>query len=334
MAKTKNQIVSDINSIFVTNGDITAIETNGILKDILDCEELNAQGDFTTILNRLTTIEGVDTIQNIRLNNLEAAPSGLRSFAYLFRKQSTNGVAELVISVRGIRGLFANIMLHIRFLPDAQGTELVQSLNYVFEYPNDELFIFFNEIINPNINGELDFLVKIKSAQQPTPTGKRFKMANMNFNVNNTFIAIGIEPHEYEDFIIANDVIYTTITLHTPLEIPDIFFPTFNATGKLNSDGTITPPKGGVKTVTDPIPPPKDIVTKPTVVSTKPTTNTKTPKRPIKKPIIKKPTSTKPIADKPTATKPIIKKPVATKPVIKKPTSTKPTVNKNNKTKK
>lgn len=212
MGKPKIQIVNDIDSKFITNGNIRAVDTNTVLKDILDCNELNTPTDLTQINNRLGGVESINEEQNNRLTVLEnAAGSSIqridfRSDVSLFDEANN---AKMMYSIRGIAGQFINVMLHIKILESN-----TNSYSFVHEEPG--LSQILKSIKRDLIPLEMDFLVKVKSQAEQTITGKRFKIANLIFNEFKGKFTIIIEPHDLQDVLQSNDVIFTAITFHTP----------------------------------------------------------------------------------------------------------------------
>lgn len=212
MGKPKTQIVSDIDSKFITNGNIRAVDTNAVLKDILDCNELNTPTDLTQINNRLNGVEFINDEQNNRLTVLENAAGStiqridFRSDVSLFDLSNN---AKMMYSIRGIAGQFINVMLHIKILES-------NTNSYSFVHGEADLTQILKSIKRDLTPLEMDFLVKVKSEAEQSITGKRFKIANLIFNEFKGKFTIIIEPHDLQDVLQVGDIIFTTITLHTP----------------------------------------------------------------------------------------------------------------------
>jgi len=208
-AKQKIEVVSDIIKIFVTNGNVNAVQTKSVLLDILDCAELNAQPDLTQINAKITSIETVNTAQNVRLTDIEnKALTGFSIKNSVILKDTVNG-AELKFSIRGIKKLFANINLSIKITkPLPVGT----IGSYKFVHNDTALTDILKEIFN--VTGGLDSLIKVKSSQAATDS-RKFKIANLNFNVdliNNSFL-INIECYEKNETLLKDDAILTSLAL-------------------------------------------------------------------------------------------------------------------------
>ncbi|SEG60953.1 hypothetical protein SAMN05421847_2940 [Halpernia humi] len=180
---TKADIITNIDAKIISKGNILATDTNAILKDILNCDELNSGNT----------------------NSLE-------TFQYNGDLTDASG-AIVSYSIRGITDLFANITLQIGIKQTLQG-KLSLLVN------NRGLFNSLNSIIKNNEN-TIDFLVKIrnnKSAEiyrkleiQPA---KKFRIANLNFTFNARSLIILIESQELNDNLFAGDSISASFAIH------------------------------------------------------------------------------------------------------------------------
>lgn len=185
--KSKTQIITAIDSKIIANGNISAVDTNAILKDILDCAELN-------------------TLPN---------PSDLKEFAFQGNSINNRG-AELDYSLRGISGLFVNITLTIMI-------KETNVNNVIFNFENKEIFSELSSIIKNNNNKEnpLDFLVKIRNKntaeiyKRLNQTPKNFRIGSLNFLLNNNSFNIIVESQEPNDKLFADDIISTSFILHS-----------------------------------------------------------------------------------------------------------------------
>ena len=180
-AKNKGDIILEIDQIIKTGGDIKAVDTNTILKDILDCVELNEQS---------TT--GVSTF----------------AFASKMALIDRRG-AELNYSIRGIEGSFANITFKI-LIKESNVNDL--------KFPNDNSRILkaLDPIIDSTQNNQLDFLVKIANEQTASTTRKKFRVGSLSFAITKDLFSIKIDSQEIQDNLLNGDQIFTSIAIHCP----------------------------------------------------------------------------------------------------------------------
>jgi hypothetical protein len=209
MAKLKSQIVTEINNLFVTQGNITAVETSTTLKDILDCVELNDKGDLTGIESRLTSVESVNGTQNSRLTVLELNSNnqGRFSFEATFQNPTVNGF----FSFRGLTNHFVNVTLRIRIMESFSGTITFSSGQLA------ELKSMIDGTIDYASNYLLNFLVTITNEQVATQVDNYFRIANLNLHFldDNTLI-IRVQNYQNEPVgLNSGDEIYTSIALHS-----------------------------------------------------------------------------------------------------------------------
>jgi len=180
-AKNKVDIIQEIDTIIKTGGDIKATDTNTILKDILDCVELNDQGT-----------------------------TGASTFAFESKTTLTDPHgAVLNYSIRGIEKSFANITFKI----------LIKENNVNdLKFPNDnpEIIKRLEPIINPELSNQLDFLVKIKREKPASTDGKKFRVGSLSFVISKELISIKIESQEPNDFLLNGDQVFTSIAIHCP----------------------------------------------------------------------------------------------------------------------
>ena len=181
-AKTKAEIIQVINNKIITNGNIKAIDTNAILKDILDCIELNDQG-----------------------------PTGGTSkfdFASKVPLIDSRG-AELNFSIRGITDSFVNITFKI-LIKESNVNDL-KFLN------NNTLIVkALDSILDAAQSSQMDFLVKIKGVASAPTNGKRFRTGNLSFSITDKNFSIKIDGQEMNDNLFAGDQIFTSIAVHCP----------------------------------------------------------------------------------------------------------------------
>lgn len=185
-AKSKNQIKAAIDSKIIAKGNISAVDTNAILKDILDCAELN-------------------TLPNA---------NDLKGFSFQGNSTSNRG-AELDYSLRGISGLFVNITLTIMI-------KETNVNNIIFNFENKDIFSELSSIIkNNNKENPLDFLVKIRNKntaeiyKRLKQTPKNFRVGSLNFLLNNNSFNIIVESQEPNDALFAEDIISTSFIIHS-----------------------------------------------------------------------------------------------------------------------
>lgn len=180
-AKNKVVIIKEIDNIIKPAGDIKAVDTNTILKDILDCVELN---------NPSTT--------------------GISTFA--FESKTTlidSRGAQLDYSIRGIEKSFANITFKIQ-IKETNVNDL--------KFPNDnpEILKALDSIIDPAQTSQMDFLVKIKRTQTAPTDGKKFRVGSLSFVITKELFSIKIESQEVNDNLFNGDQIFTSIAIHCP----------------------------------------------------------------------------------------------------------------------
>ncbi|WP_131797353.1 hypothetical protein [Chryseobacterium kwangjuense] len=180
---TKRTIIAEIDNKIIPNGNILAKDTNKILKDILDCDELNSSGGSTD------------------------------GFSFSGASNDDNG-AKLSYSIRGIVGLFANFTIMIS-IPDQN----VNNLSFPYEDP--KLFESLSKVM-VNSENVPDFLVKIRNSQPDVifkklglePKKYRIGCLNLRFDDKNLYFSI--EGQEWEDSLFTGDSIFTSFTIHTP----------------------------------------------------------------------------------------------------------------------
>ena len=179
-AKTKAEIILAINNKIITNGNIKAIDTSAILKDILDCIELNDQG----------TAGGVSKFD----------------FASKVPLIDTRG-AELNYSIRGIADSFANITFKILIKENN-----VNDLKFMNN--NTQIAKVLEFILDSAQTNQMDFLVKIKGVASAPTNGKRFRTGNLSFSITEKSFLIKIDGQEMNDMLFAGDQIFTSIAVH------------------------------------------------------------------------------------------------------------------------
>ena len=177
--KPKAQIIADINSKIISNGNIKAADTNAILKDILDCKELNQQA------------------------------SNLSVFAFTNVSPIIADGGSLNYSLRGIVNAFVNITLKIEILTDVAGS-------FKFTHDDEKITEALKSIIlNPETGSEIDFLVKIKKLRNQASNGG-FLIGNLSFmNIDKVFV-VRIEHQNIENKLIKGDQIFTSFAIHCP----------------------------------------------------------------------------------------------------------------------
>jgi hypothetical protein len=182
---TKAQIKNEINSKIISNGNIRATDTNRILNNILDCEELNDKGSGGNI-----------------------APFHFWSPDPLQDKKG----AKLWYSFKGFHELLVNFTFRI-MIEESN----VNSLSFVAE-KQSEIFKVFSKISNPEINKRMDFLVKIENNDPKVIERfkKKFRVGEMSFSTNVNEFLIQIVSQELDDSLFSGDEIFTSITFHCP----------------------------------------------------------------------------------------------------------------------
>jgi hypothetical protein len=183
--KTKAVIIRDIDNKIITNGNIKAVDTNAILKDILNCQELNSSAATFSFKGK----------------ELSSSPTGDGKLSY---------------SIRGIVGSFANITLKI-----AVEKEGLQS----FEFPSDnvDLVKIMNPILDPAQSRQLNFLVKV-GPQSDTPSNEPdFRIANLSLLIAEKGFSFRIKCFNTSalglpSILNKGDVIFTSIAIHCPVD--------------------------------------------------------------------------------------------------------------------
>ncbi|MGH2666760.1 hypothetical protein [Flavobacterium sp.] len=183
-AKTKAVIIRDIDNKIVTNGNIKALDTNAILKDILDCQELNTSVD----------------VFNFKGKDLASAPADSGRLNY---------------SIRGIVGSFANITFKISV--DKDGVQ-------IFDFPSDnkELVKFINPIIDSAQSNQLSFLVKVGPPSESSTSIPDFRIANLNLLIAEKGFTFRIKCFNMgavggNSILNKGDIIFTSIAIHCPV---------------------------------------------------------------------------------------------------------------------
>ncbi|MBB6369158.1 hypothetical protein [Chryseobacterium shigense] len=180
---TKRTIIAEIDTKIIPNGNILAKDTNKILKDILDCDELNSSGGSTD------------------------------GFSYSGESSDDNG-AKLIYSIRGIIGLFANFTVMIS-IPDNNVNKL--------SFPYEDLKMFESlSTVMVNSENMPDFLVKIRNSKPDkiykewglAPKKYRIGCLNLRFDDKNLYFSI--EGQEWEDSLVGGDSIFTSFAIHNP----------------------------------------------------------------------------------------------------------------------
>lgn len=179
---TKASIITDINNKIKTNGNILASDTNRILKNILDCNELNSTASIETFEYQASVDIGIGTIS---------------------------------YSIKGFTGLFANITLIINvkesnsnvFNVPFDNKKIGESLDTIIKSKNNEID-FLVKIRNKSTN-------KVYSALNIQPA-KTFRIGNLNFGFNASSLVISVESQEPGDKLVSGDSIATSFTVHTP----------------------------------------------------------------------------------------------------------------------
>ncbi len=178
-AKTKTQIITEINKKIITNGDIKAVDTNAILKDILDCTELNSQGGNLSTFSFQSTAPLLD-----------------------------NRGGSLSYSLRGIIDSFVNITFRIAILETNVN-------NLTFLHDNIAMANVLKSILEPKLANQIDFLVKIENRAQ---TGKPFRVGSLNFSYTDKEFFIKIDSQEANDNLLNGDQIFASFAVHCPTD--------------------------------------------------------------------------------------------------------------------
>lgn len=183
---TKATIISDINSKIITNGNIRAADTSRILKNILNCDELNAQNPQNALQDVMFADGPIDI-----------------------------GTAIISYSIRGFVGMFANITLDINIKEN-------NSSNFNVPYNDSKITTFLDTIIKNN-NRKSDFLVKIRNQNTKgiynnlSAPQKVFRIGNLNFGYGSNkkeVLQISIESQEVNDKLFNGDSISCSFAIH------------------------------------------------------------------------------------------------------------------------
>ncbi len=184
-AKTKAVIIRDIDNKIITNGNIKAVDTNAILKDILNCQELNSS---------------VATF-SFKGKDLASSPP-------------TDG--KLSYSIRGVVGSFANITFKIAV--DKQG---LQS----FEFPSDnaDLVKIMDPILDPAQSQQMSFLVKVGPQSDTPSNAPDFRIANLTLLIAEKGFTFRIKCFNMgavggNSILNKGDIIFTSIAIHCPVD--------------------------------------------------------------------------------------------------------------------
>ena len=182
--QTKAAIISKIDSKIITNGNIKAVDTNAILKDILDCQELN------------------NTVPTFSFKGKELA-------------SSPADAGRLSYSIRGIAGSFVNITFKISV--DKDGSQ-------IFDFPSDnkDLVKITNLIIDSAQSNQLSFLVKVGPPSESSTNLPDFRIANLNLLIADKGFTFRIKCLNLgaiggNSILNKGDVIFTSIAIHCPV---------------------------------------------------------------------------------------------------------------------
>jgi hypothetical protein len=177
--KSKSQIITDINAKIITNGDIKATDTNAILKDILDCTELNGQ----------TT-------------------TNLSTFSFKSKTAlKDNRGATLSYSLKGIKDLFVNITFKIAILETNVN-------NLTFVHNDAAIAKALKSIISQKLGSQIDFLVKIESKQAASDI--LFRVGSLNFVCDNKAFKMKIDSQLPNDNLRKGDEVFASFAVHCP----------------------------------------------------------------------------------------------------------------------
>ncbi|MDT3740686.1 MAG: hypothetical protein RO257_14440 [Candidatus Kapabacteria bacterium] len=180
--KTKSVIKQNIDAVIKTNGNIKAVDTNTILKDILDCQELNA----------------VSTGSNV---------SPFHFFSQGPVTDQSGG--QLWYSFKGFKEQFVNFTFVLQI-------KEANAKGFNFTFSNQaEIFDILNKI---GFNRQMDFLVKINNADPKIAQKfrKKFRVGSFSFDINANGFSAMIEGQELDDNLSPGDVIFTSIAFHCP----------------------------------------------------------------------------------------------------------------------
>lgn len=180
--KTKSVIKQNIDAIIKPNGNIKAVDTNTILKDILDCQELNAGSTGSNV-------------------------SPFHFFSPEPVKDQSGG--QLWYSFKGFREQFVNFTFMIQIKESN-----AKALNFTF-VNQTEIFEILKKI---GFNKQMDFLVKFKNTDPKIAQKfrKKFRVGSISFDIKSNGFLVMIDCHEFDDNITAGDVIFTSIAFHCP----------------------------------------------------------------------------------------------------------------------
>ncbi|AUP79063.1 hypothetical protein [Flavivirga eckloniae] len=176
-AKTKAQIVTNIDKKIITNGNIKAVDTNTILKDILDCKELNGQSSSVSTF----------------------------SFASTAAIRDNRG-GTLNYSLRGVKDSFVNVTFKIAVLETNVNS-------WAFAHNTPAIANALKSIMAPKLGFQIDFLVKIENQQ--LAANKPFRVGSLNFTYNTNNFNIKIDSQD-GDKLFNGDQIFASFTLHCP----------------------------------------------------------------------------------------------------------------------
>lgn len=179
---TKANIITNIDAKIITNGNILATDTNAILKDILNCDELNSSNSLDTF-----QYQGNAAIKQ---------------------------AATVSYSIRGITGLFANITLQIAIKQDNIN-------NLTFPHKNPDLFKSLSSVIK-NTQNTIDFLVRIRNESSAEISKKlgispvvNFRVGSLIFNFDEKNLSVFIESQIQNDNLLAGDSINNSFAIHS-----------------------------------------------------------------------------------------------------------------------
>lgn len=180
---TKASIITEINQKIVANGNIRAVNTNKILRDILNCDELNTQ----------------NTLQEVQ-----------------FTGTTNSGIAKISYSIKGFEGLFANITLDINIKES-------NTSNFTVPYSEEKLTAFLDSIIkNQNNKVDFLVKIRNQNTKGIYKNlgvpQKVFRIGNLNFGYNSSnnknVLQISIESQELNDNLVSEDTIVTSFAIH------------------------------------------------------------------------------------------------------------------------
>ena len=189
----KAEIVVEINDIIKKNNKIKAVDTNKILRDILDCDELNDLSLF----------------HFFNPKPLEDGDNALLWYSIKIVKPAfVNVTLRIVIKVPGI-----GERPELKF-KDEKIANVIDLLKAYNETNNFDLIDYYSK---------MDFLVKIKNTKMEgnepfvkQKFKKKLRIANLNFSLLESSIVLKIESQELDDNLFAGDEIFTSFTLHCP----------------------------------------------------------------------------------------------------------------------